>query len=80
MIRDGILATPLKTLERNTKKNSDVRVLAALAAELGAVQIFVGLPRTLKGEEHASAQMATDYARTAGGGFGEPRLGHSRAA
>lgn len=61
--RDGILATPLKTLERNTKKNSDVRVLAALAAELGAVQIFVGLPRTLKGEEHASARMATDYAQ-----------------
>ncbi|MEK0156900.1 Holliday junction resolvase RuvX [Arthrobacter oryzae] len=60
--RDGILATPLKTLERNAKKNTDVRVLAALAAELGAVQIFVGLPRTLKGEEHASARMATDYA------------------
>ena len=61
--RDGILATPLKTLERNTKKNTDVRVLAALAAELGAVQIFVGLPRTLKGEQHASARMATDYAQ-----------------
>ncbi|WLQ06240.1 Holliday junction resolvase RuvX [Arthrobacter oryzae] len=60
--RDGILATPLKTLERNARKNTDVRVLAALAAELGAVQIFVGLPRTLKGEEHASARMATDYA------------------
>jgi putative Holliday junction resolvase len=61
--RDGILATPLKTLERNAKKNTDVRVLAALAAELGAVQVFVGLPRTLKGEEHASARMATDYAQ-----------------
>jgi putative holliday junction resolvase len=60
---DGILATPLKTLERNAKKNTDVRVLAALAAELHAVQIFVGLPRTLKGEEHASARMATDYAQ-----------------
>ena len=60
--RDGILATPLKTLDRNAKKNTDVRVLAALAGELGAVQIFVGLPRTLKGEEHASARMATDYA------------------
>jgi putative pre-16S rRNA nuclease len=61
--RDGILATPLKTLERNAKKNTDVRVLAALADELDAVQIFVGLPRTLKGEEHASARMATDYAQ-----------------
>ena len=61
--RDGILATPLRTLERNAKKNTDVRILAALAAELGAVEIFVGLPRTMKGEEHASARMATDYAQ-----------------
>ncbi|WP_247040178.1 Holliday junction resolvase RuvX [Arthrobacter rhizosphaerae] len=60
--RDGILATPLRTLERNAKKNIDVRILAGLAAELGAVEIFVGLPRTLKGEEHASARMAEDYA------------------
>ena len=61
--REGILATPLKTLERNVKKNTDIRVVAALAAELGAVQIFVGLPRTLKGEEHAAARMAEDYAQ-----------------
>ncbi|MFF2317287.1 Holliday junction resolvase RuvX [Arthrobacter sp. NPDC058097] len=61
--RDEILATPLKTLERNAKKNSDVRIIAALAADRGAVQIFVGLPRTMKGEEHASARMATEYAQ-----------------
>ena len=65
--RDGILATPLRTLERNAKKNTDVRILAALAAELGAVEIFVGLPRTMKGEEHASARMATDYAQLLAG-------------
>src|SRR6478735_3726971 len=59
---DGILATPLRTLQRNVKKNTDVRILAALAAELHAVEIFVGLPRTMKGEEHASARMAADYA------------------
>ncbi|MET4588432.1 Holliday junction resolvase RuvX [Arthrobacter sp. 754] len=60
--RDAILATPYKTLDRNAKKNSDVRVIASLAEELGAVQVIVGLPRTMKGEEHASARMATDYA------------------
>ncbi|MDI3213400.1 Holliday junction resolvase RuvX [Arthrobacter sp. AL12] len=69
--RDGILATPLRTLERNVKKNTDVRILAALAAELGAVEIFVGLPRTMKGEEHASARMATDYAKLLAGKLGE---------
>lgn len=60
--RDSILATPYKTLDRNARKNSDVRVIANLVAELGAVQVFVGLPRTLKGEERASAQMAWEYA------------------
>ncbi|QCB97517.1 Holliday junction resolvase RuvX [Arthrobacter sp. PAMC25564] len=65
--RDGILATPLRTLARNAKKNTDVLILAALAAELGVVEIFVGLPRTMKGEEHASARMATDYAKLLAG-------------
>ncbi|MET3920621.1 Holliday junction resolvase RuvX [Arthrobacter sp. UYEF20] len=65
--QDAILATPLRTLERNAKKNTDVRILAALAAELHVVEIFVGLPRTMKGEEHASARMATDYAKLLAG-------------
>jgi putative Holliday junction resolvase len=61
--RDAILATPLKTLDRNAKKNSDVRAIASLVEDLGAVQVIVGLPRTMKGEEHASARMATEYAQ-----------------
>ncbi|MBX7443570.1 MULTISPECIES: Holliday junction resolvase RuvX [unclassified Arthrobacter] len=60
--RDAILATPYKTLDRNARKNSDVRVIAKLAEELGAVQVIVGLPRTMKGEERTSATMARDYA------------------
>lgn len=61
--RDSILATPYKTLDRNARKNSDVRVIANLVEEFGAVQVIVGLPRTLKGEERASAKMAVDYAQ-----------------
>ncbi|MCU1517779.1 MAG: Holliday junction resolvase YqgF, partial [Pseudarthrobacter sp.] len=49
-------------LDRNPKKNSDIRVIAGVVEELGVVQVIVGLPRTMKGEEHASARMATDYA------------------
>ncbi|OFI38175.1 Holliday junction DNA helicase RuvA [Arthrobacter sp. SW1] len=59
---DGILATPFRTLSRDAKKNSDVGVIVKQAAERGAVQIFVGLPRTLKGQEGPSARMASDYA------------------
>src|SRR5687768_3370767 len=61
--RDSILATPYKTLDRNTKKKSDVRFIVKLVQELGAVQVIVGLPRTMKGEERASAKMAVDYAQ-----------------
>ncbi|HEV7166650.1 MAG TPA: Holliday junction resolvase RuvX [Micrococcaceae bacterium] len=60
---DGILATPVRTLSRDAKKNSDIRVLVREAAERSAVEIFVGLPRTLKGAEKASAEMARNYAR-----------------
>ncbi|MCW2131983.1 Holliday junction resolvase RuvX [Arthrobacter sp. VKM Ac-2550] len=58
----GILATPIRTLKRDAKKNSDIRVLVREAAERSAVQVFVGLPRTLKGGESASTQMAREYA------------------
>lgn len=60
---DGILASPLKTVARDAKKNTDVGVIARLAAELGVVEVFVGLPRTLAGKEGQSAQMAADYAQ-----------------
>lgn len=58
----GILATPIKTLSRDLKKNSDVKVVVKEAAARHACQIFIGLPRTMKGEEKASAQMARSYA------------------
>ncbi|MEZ2389596.1 Holliday junction resolvase RuvX [bacterium RCC_150] len=61
--REGILATPLKTVMRDPKRNSDVGVLVRQVAELGVVQVFVGLPRTMKGEERGSAVMAADYAQ-----------------
>ncbi|WP_400158967.1 Holliday junction resolvase RuvX [Arthrobacter sp. BPSS-3] len=60
---DGILATPLRTLKRDSKKASDVKILVREALEREVVEIFVGLPRTMKGEEHASATMASDYAK-----------------
>ncbi|UNK44334.1 Holliday junction resolvase RuvX [Arthrobacter sulfonylureivorans] len=60
---DGILATPVRTLKRDAKKDYDIRVLVREAAERGAVQVFVGLPRTLSGGESASTEMARSYAR-----------------
>lgn len=59
---DGILATPVKTLSRDAKKNSDVRIVVREVLDRNAVEVFVGLPRTLKGAETASAEMARGYA------------------
>ena len=60
---DGTLAMPVKTLKRDAKKNSDIRVLVREAVERGAVQVFVGLPRSMKGTETASTVMAREYAQ-----------------
>lgn len=59
---DGILATPLKTLRRDLKKNSDRRVLRKLLEVNEVTEVFVGLPKTMKGTESPSTVMARDYA------------------
>ena len=53
---DGILATPLKTLRRDHKKNSDRRVLRKFAEVNDVVEIFVGLPKTMRGGERKNMQ------------------------
>ncbi|WP_262104668.1 Holliday junction resolvase RuvX [Arthrobacter sp. Marseille-P9274] len=63
----GILATPIRTLKRDAKKNSDIRLVVKEAAERSAVQVFVGLPRTMRGGESSSTQMARDYAEQLAG-------------
>lgn len=60
---DGILATPLKTLRRDLKKNSDRRVLRKLIEVHEATEVFVGLPKTMSGGESASTRMAQEYAQ-----------------
>lgn len=60
---DGILATPVTTLSRDAKRNSDIKVVINEVNERDVVEIFVGLPRTLKGAETGSAQMARSYAQ-----------------
>lgn len=58
----GILASPVATLARDEAGGRDLDELADLVRELGAVGVVVGLPRTLRGREGPSAQMARRYA------------------
>ncbi len=56
---DGVLAVPLDALRRGA---GDVARLAELVRERGAVEVVVGLPRTLTGREGPSVEMARSYA------------------
>jgi putative pre-16S rRNA nuclease len=58
---DGILATPVETVRRD-RTGKHLRRLAALAAEFEAVEVVVGLPRTLADRTGPSAQDATELA------------------
>jgi len=58
---DGILATPVETVRRD-RSGRHLRRLAELAAELQAVEVIVGLPRTLADRTGPSAVDAIDVA------------------
>jgi putative Holliday junction resolvase len=58
---DGILATPVETVRRD-RSGKHLRRLAQLISEFDAVEVIVGLPRTLADRTGASAQDAIDLA------------------
>lgn len=55
----GVLATPLETVRRG---KGDLRRLAALVAEEDAVEVVVGLPRSLAGGEGPAAERVRAFA------------------
>jgi putative Holliday junction resolvase len=55
------LASPLVTLRRDVRTDSDIGELVALISEHAATGVVVGLPRTLRGAEGTAAQLARDY-------------------
>jgi putative Holliday junction resolvase len=59
---DGILATPVVTLARDTESAGDIDEIATLVAERSVVEVVVGLPRTLRGRDGTSAHLARQYA------------------
>ncbi len=59
----GILATPLTTLTRDRAGEDDLRRLAEAVSEYEAIEVVVGLPRSLSGADSASTQAARRYAQ-----------------
>lgn len=73
---DGILATPVETVRRDAKH---LRRLAALVDEYEAVEVVVGLPRTLADRAGTSAQDAVTVADSLAAKIGVPvRLADER--
>jgi putative Holliday junction resolvase len=58
----GILATPLVTLRRDPDADRDITEIARIVAEREAVEVIVGLPRTLAGRKGPAALAAEEYA------------------
>ncbi len=61
---EGRLATPFGTLHRDPtgRTRPDLRAIAALVQERGALEVVLGLPRSLSGTEGPAAAAARAYA------------------
>jgi len=57
--RDGLLATPVVTLNRSDRTVNELR---GLVAEYGAVEVVVGLPLSMRGDDTASTADARTLA------------------
>lgn len=51
----GVLATPWQTVPRDSDGGSDQAAIADLVQDIGAIEVVVGLPRSLDGAENAAA-------------------------
>ncbi|BEP16073.1 Holliday junction resolvase RuvX [Acidothermaceae bacterium B102] len=57
------LASPVTTLKRDVRGGTDLEALRVLVAEREAVEVVIGLPRSMSGGEGPAAAIARDYAR-----------------
>jgi len=58
----GLMATPVATLTRAPAKGTDIAQVAQEATDRGAIEVIVGLPLSLSGEEGTAAQTARAWA------------------
>jgi putative holliday junction resolvase len=59
---DGVLAAPFATLDRDREGGTDIDQLADIVADRGAVEVIVGLPRSLSGRRGPAARTVEEYA------------------
>ena len=59
---EGLLATPVETIERDVEAGADQDLIAAAVLEREALEVVVGLPRSLSGGEGPAAEGVRRYA------------------
>ncbi|MFC7406167.1 Holliday junction resolvase RuvX [Georgenia alba] len=70
---DGILATPVVTIVRDSAApDADLARIADVVAEQHALEVLVGLPRSLSGRSGPAARTARAYARRLAGALDVP--------
>lgn len=60
---DGMVAFPVRTLNRDVEGLADLDEVVQECREREAIEIVVGLPRSLSGDEGVAAERARDYAQ-----------------
>ncbi|MEO8555924.1 MAG: Holliday junction resolvase RuvX [Actinomycetota bacterium] len=58
----GVLATPVATIARDLASGADLDVIADAVLERQVLEVVVGLPRSLSGDEGPAAHSARAYA------------------
>ena len=58
----GTLASPVETMRRDLDGGTDLDEIARLVAARAAIEVVVGLPRLMSGEEGEAARLARAYA------------------
>lgn len=60
----GLMATPVETLARAASAQTDIKAVAAMADDASALEVVVGLPLNMRGEDTASTSAAREWAAT----------------
>jgi putative Holliday junction resolvase len=58
----GVLATPVETVRRDLRGCTDLERIARIVQEHDAIEVIVGLPRSLSGQEGTAARAVRAYA------------------
>ncbi|MGV9671081.1 MULTISPECIES: Holliday junction resolvase RuvX [unclassified Gordonia (in: high G+C Gram-positive bacteria)] len=58
---DGILATPVETVRRDSSGGTDIARIATLVAEYEAIGVIIGLPKTLRNTDGVAVAAAREF-------------------